>query len=46
MDNDDECCGTCRYCRVDEETGRLYCKQAYTEVFYVSSACDSYMEED
>lgn len=41
-----EYCYTCQYCRVDEETERLYCKQTYTEVYYESSACNSYMEED
>ena len=41
-----DCCGNCRYCRIDEETNQPYCRQTYTDVYLDSSACESFEEDD
>lgn len=41
-----ECCGNCRYCRIDEDTNEAYCKQTYTKVNLDSIACDSFVDDD
>lgn len=38
-------CGDCYYFRIDEETGKGFCRQTYSETNKHSSACDSFMED-